>query len=161
MQVDVKISPRDLRDLRKLLSPSEYRRVVRTGCVAAAQVAADAMKEYPPSPAGRPQFGAGFPTLAMQRGFFARLNAGEIEVPYRRGTSPSSERLNAKWRVRPMRGLAAEAINYTSYGVWVHGDQEQSQYHKETGHKTESSVVEDEIENMGIAFERVISKWLK
>lgn len=161
MQVDVKIKGRDLRELRKLLSPSDFRRVMRTGCVAAAQIAADAMKEYPPSPIGRPQFPDGFPTLAMQRGFFARLNSGEIEVPYRRGQSPGSQRLNTKWKVRPLRGLAAEAINFTSYGVWVHGDEEQARYHKDTGHKTESSVVEDEIDDMALAFEKVIGKWLK
>src|SRR5690348_5011101 len=51
---------------------------------------------YPPQPSGRKQ---PFTSDRQRRGFFAKLRAGEIEVPYRRGSSPGSQKLGAQWFV--------------------------------------------------------------
>lgn len=47
-----------------------------------------------------------FASAAQRRNFFADLRAGLIEVPYRRGQSPGSERLGASWTVE-VRGAGA------------------------------------------------------
>lgn len=52
---------------------------------------------YPPR-SSRPQ--AHLWTRQQRREFFAKLRAGEIEVPYRRGQSPGSENLGKRWRIR-------------------------------------------------------------
>src|SRR5262245_46578055 len=51
---------------------------------------------YPPAQS-RPQ-----PmTDAQRRGFFAKLKAGEIVVPYPRGSAPSSETMSKHWNASP------------------------------------------------------------
>jgi len=53
------------------------------------------LREYPPNgPKPAMQM-----TDKQRRGYFAKLNSGEIEVPYRRGQSPGSEKYGSQWYI--------------------------------------------------------------
>lgn len=78
----------------------------------------------------------------QRRGFFAKLNAGEIEVPYVRGLSPSSERLGQRWRTESM-AVGAKLTNNASYAGLVVG-RSQTRYHQRTGWKTIEDAIREE-----------------
>lgn len=102
---------------------------VRTGMRSAAVYLKGQLAVYPPV-SRRPQ---PFVSDKQRRGFFAKLRSGEIEVPYRRGTSPQSERLGQSWAIQERAfGLQQIIGNDTSYGALVQG-RKQTAYHKETG----------------------------
>ena len=68
-----------------------------------------------------------------QRGyFFAALKEGKIEVPYRRGSSPGSQRLGARWAVDERRIAQGRVTvgNNSSYAALVYSKSGQSGYHK-------------------------------
>src|SRR3990172_8391206 len=83
-----------------------------------------------------------FKTEKQRRGFFAKLKAGVIDVPYRRGISPNSQRLDAKWCVSMLSDLRASIVNTATYARLVHDRTQQSRYHEETGWKTAQDVAE-------------------
>lgn len=94
----------------------------------------------------------------QRRGFFAALNAGDIEVPYRRGTSPNSERLAARWAVTGSVGGLRQTIgNSASYVNLVQGD-DQSVYHRITGWKTVEDIVRDERAEVGRIVDREVAR---
>lgn len=73
----------------------------------------------------------------QRRGFFAKLSAGEIEVPYRRGSSPNSETASKRWSVEARDGgLTQVAGNNASYAPLLYSAEKQTAYHKQTGWKT-------------------------
>lgn len=108
--------------------------------------------QYPPrSHAKNPAlYGKSARAAKMRRGFFAKLKSGEIEVPYRRGVSPGSERLGAKWTVRATGGTGAgmhlqQTIgNNVSYGPLVQSDKRQTAMHAAGGWKTVEQVAHEE-----------------
>ena len=80
----------------------------------------------------------------QRRGFFAKLRSGEIDVPYRRGLSPSSERLAARWaQSASADGMVHTIGNNASYVNLVQGA-DQTAYHKQTGWKTAADIVKEE-----------------
>ena len=84
-------------------------------------------------------------TAKQRRGFFAKLRAGEIEVPYRRGQSASSESLGRKWHIATSNaGLTATVANNVSYGPLVQSNEKQTIYHQITGWKTTEDVAAEE-----------------
>jgi hypothetical protein len=100
--------------------------------------------KYPP-PSRRPQ---GFVSDVQRRGFFARLRAGDIEVPYQRGMSPTSERLAQRWAVVESDiDLAVTVGNNASYAGLVQGSK-QTLYHKQTGWRKAEDVAKDEFNTM-------------
>lgn len=78
----------------------------------------------------------------MRAGFFYHLNQGNIQVPYRRGTSPGSEKLGQSWNVRMSnQGFRAVVGTNVSYAQLVQGNARQTAYHKQTGWPTPDDVV--------------------
>lgn len=100
---------------------------------------------YPPVNR-RPQ--AQFWTPAQRRGFFYHLKEGNIEVPYRRGSSPSSERMRERWVQKSTRGGYSQVLeNNTSYGGLVIGSK-QTEYHAQGGWRTAEDTVKDEAQEV-------------
>jgi phage gpG-like protein len=101
------------------------------------------VKEYPkqssrPNPMLR---GNSAKAQRMRAGFFARLQSGEIEVPYRRGLSPGSEKLGQSWNVRTEKqGFRAIIGTNASYAELVQSSAKQTSYHRHTGWITTKQV---------------------
>jgi hypothetical protein len=134
--------------LRRLINLQAYRH----GLTAAAVHVKGQIATYPKVRRG-PQ---PFKTDKQRRGFFAKLKAGEIEVPYRRGISPNSQRLDAKWFISMLSDLRASIVNTATYARLVHDRTQQSRYHEETGWKTAQGVAEDPA--VLSAVERILQK---
>lgn len=70
----------------------------------------------------------------MRRGFFYHLKHGDIEVPYRRGQSPKSEKLGQSWTTRTENmGFRAIVGTNVSYARLVQDSAKQTSYHRGTG----------------------------
>lgn len=81
----------------------------------------------------------------MRRGFFARLNSGEIQVPYKRGSSPKSEKLEQSWTIKiEKQGFRAVIGTGVKYRNLVQNETKQTWYHKETGWPTAQGVITKE-----------------
>lgn len=81
----------------------------------------------------------------QRRYFFWALKEGIIEVPYRRGASPGSEKLEQSWTISGMDGGLKQIIgNDTTYGPLVQGPLQQTAYHKNTGWITTDEVVNEQ-----------------
>lgn len=79
----------------------------------------------------------------MRAGFFARLKSGEIEVPYRRGQSPGSEKLGQRWAVSMENaGWRGVVGNNASYAKLVQDSANQTSYHRHTGWVTTNQVAQ-------------------
>lgn len=79
----------------------------------------------------------------MRAGFFYRLNKGLIDVPYRRGASPGSERLGARWAISTQnQGWKAVIGNNASYAKLVQDSADQTGYHRGTGWITTNQAVQ-------------------
>jgi hypothetical protein len=95
-----------------------------------------------PGPGHRPQ---PFKSDKQRRGFFYHLRHGDIEVPYRRGSSPGSQKLGSRWTIAASNnGLTQTIGNNASYGPLVQGPQTQTAYHATTGWKTTDQVTRQE-----------------
>ena len=102
-----------------------------------------------------------FVSNKQRRGFFAKLRSGEIEVPYRRGTSPGSERLGQSWTVKARDGGLTQVVGTdTTYGQLVQDRLKQTLYHKTTGWKTTEDVTEQEGNEVVRGVKREIDKAL-
>lgn len=87
-------------------------------------------------------------TDRQRRFLWAASRNGDIEIPYRRGLSPGSERLGLRWEMSMSNGGLTHTIgNNTSYINLVQGD-EQSAYHRETGWQKIEDIVDNEEENV-------------
>lgn len=81
----------------------------------------------------------------QRRWFFAALRSGAIEVPYRRGISPSSESLGRKWTIQERDGgMTAVVGNNVSYAAFVQDEDNQSTMMRMIGWTTTQQVVEEE-----------------
>ena len=86
-----------------------------------------------------------FKTDKSRRYFFWALKKGDIEVPYRRGMSPNSEKLTTSWTTSVSAdGRTGKVGNDTSYGRLVQDKTRQTSYHKTTGWKTTQDVAKKE-----------------
>jgi len=140
-----------LRKLRAL----EGAGTLRAAAQAAAIIIETEAKIYPPGAnAHRPQ---PFKSAKQRRGFFARLRAGEIEVPYRRGMSPNSETHSKRWQTH-VSGGRARITNDSSYGPLLQDPRRQTRYHRQTGWHTTKQVVERRRDDALRAIKRVIDR---
>lgn len=145
MPSNIKIDAEKL--LRKLKTLQELAPV--TGALLAAGVhVAGKFSEYPPqSGLTRKQvYGQSFQSERQRRWFFAALKRGEIEVPYRRGSSPGSRNLKQTWTVRQVSPLVVEVGTNTPYAPYVQSSESQSRYHSMTGWRTDKDIMESERE---------------
>lgn len=79
----------------------------------------------------------------QRRHFFYLMRTKKIEVPYRRGISPGSERHGQSWTIKESRGGLRQTIGSdTSYGPLLQDADEQSQFHRSGGWKTIQTVAE-------------------
>jgi len=113
-----------------------------------------------PAASHRPQ---PFVSDKQRRGFFYHLKHGDIEVPYRRGTSPGSETLGRRWTTEARNsGLTQVIGNNASYAQLVQGPERQTAYHAATGWQTTAQVAEQEapvvIEYVRAAIENELSQ---
>jgi hypothetical protein len=97
----------------------------------------------------------------MRRGFFAKLKSGEIEVPYRRGQSPGSEKLGQSWTVRRENmGFRAIIGTNVSYAQLVQDSAKQTSYHRGTGWITTKQTAllygDEAIERIEAAFKQEV-----
>lgn len=118
---------------------------LRRGLRAGALYLRGKLGRYPPVSRRRV---AEFLTPRQLRFLHAASRAGDIEIPYRRGLSPGSERMGMRWDISASNGGLTQVIgNNTSYINLVQGD-EQSVYHRETGWQKIEDIVEDEDDNV-------------
>ncbi len=146
-----------IEEIERAFDPSAVRRALQAATEAVAHEAEDRISPYP-AQSHRPQ---PFVSDKQRRGFFARLRAGQIQVPYQRGGA-GSETLGQRWNVYPAGTTGARLENNASYADLVHGAQTQTAYHAGTGWKTDEGVA-DEIEADGTAqraAEQAVSKVL-
>lgn len=130
-----------LPELQKIMKKVGSLQPVKTGLKTGAVHVKGKIAKYP-QVSRRPQ---PFKTDLQRRGFFAKLKSGEIDVPYKRGISPSSERLGQSWTTREQHGGLTQIVgNDTSYGPLVQDRDRQSGYHKTTGWQTTQDVAEQE-----------------
>lgn len=86
-----------------------------------------------------------FTSDAQRRGFFAKLRAGEISVPYVRGFASTSENLGQRWTVEARdNGLTQVVGNNASYAQLVQSAARQTTYHRVTGWKTDEQIISEE-----------------
>ena len=134
-------------DLQRLLSGKQIQNAMQAATKAAAAEGQDRIARYP-----RPRRRKVVMTDKQRRGFFARLRSGEIEVPYRRGSSPGSETLGRRWHVRLSGAVSHVLTNDASYAPLVHGADDQAAYHQGNW-KTDEGLA-DELRSDG-AFEQI------
>ncbi len=87
-------------------------------------------------------------TPRQLRFLHAASRNGDIEIPYRRGLSPGSERMGLRWELSSGNGGLTQVIgNNTSYINLVQGD-DQSAYHRITGWQKIEDIVDNEEDNV-------------
>ena len=136
----IRIEADDL--LRKLTTLAQFRQVKaamrNAGIFIRGKIATYPGARHGPAIPGAKSWGA-----RQRRGFFAKLRSGEIEVPYRRGASPGSERLGAKWTTEARNnGMTVIVGNNASYARLVQDADKQTRYHKMTGWITTDEVMQ-------------------
>lgn len=112
------------------------------------------LKKYPRSGKGAPQ--AKNWTDKQRRYFFWALKQGMIEVPYRRGQSPGSEKFGTKWTVQT-KGFSTEIGNNASYASLLSGGEgEQSKYMAARGWRSLIEVAKEKLQDI----EKVYNAWI-
>jgi len=131
-------------ELIKRLVSLEQMRNVKNAIIEASYDLKGRIAEYP-TRSSRPNWmlrGNSDRAKRMRAGFFAKLKSGEIQVPYRRGASPGSERLGARWAVSTENsGWRGVVGNNASYARLVQDSEKQTGYHRGTGWITTNQVV--------------------
>lgn len=113
-------------ELKRILSREQVLSAMRATTKAAAAEGQDRIAPYP----GVRRRKMVFVSDRQRRAFFAKLRSGEIEVPYRRGSSPGSETLGRRWHIQPSGAIGHVLTNDASYAPLVHGADDQASYHK-------------------------------
>ena len=138
--------------------PREFNKRLKRGLEAAGVEVKGELMRYPPRRYKKMEF----KTDKQRRGFFARLRSGEIEVPYRRGLSPNSEKMNTRWLQKPRRnGLQIELSNTTSYGPLLQDDDTIAEYHEDTwkGHTVQAVAARKEDKVVDIVNHEITKDW--
>lgn len=133
---------------------------VKVAMRGAAEHVKSVVSKYPPDDkAHRPQ---PFVSDRQRRGFFARLRAGLIEVPYRRGQSPGSMDHSSRWNVQERDSGLTQVIGAnTGYGPLLQDASSQTPYHKKTGWKTIQTVALEEADKVNKFIKDEIDKVLR
>lgn len=115
-------------ELVKRLDVPGFRTVAKAGIRAGGAHLKKKFAEYPPK-ANRRMWP--YMTPKAKRYFWWALGQGIIEVPYRRGSSPGSEKMGANWTVTTPNWYTATVGNKAKYAKYVMGDKEdQARYHQ-------------------------------
>ena len=111
------------------------------------------LQRYPPGGPGAPQ---PFKSEKSRRYFFYALKAGLIEVPYRRGQSPGSERYGTQFYVKT-EGYTTEIGNRASY-AWLLGGENQSAYMAARGWRKLVEVAKEKMSQITKVYQAWIDK---
>lgn len=105
---------------------------------------------YPPQVPHPPRgsvFTFAWQTKKQKRFFFAALRRGEIEVPYRRGLSPSSKALGRQWSIEQsgdgLTAVVGVSTDVVPYARYVQDRDLQSRYMQALGWRTVQDVAEE------------------
>lgn len=133
----------NLGNVPALLTRLEQVNGLKTGlALAALDLAGQFRNAYPPSRRG-PAIWSDDPEKRRRqiRGFFAKLKAGAIKVPYIRSFDRNSKRMGGSWTTRAMRGGLVQVVGTAvDYAPLVVGEK-QTRYHKLTGWKQVEEIV--------------------
>lgn len=113
---------------------------------------------YPPARRQR----MGWKSERQRRFVMAGIRSGAIEVPYRRGQSPQSEKLGNRWTTEIRESsddLVGVVGNNASYGPYVMDDKLQAAYHAGNW-PTLSEIVTDVTPDVEAAFGDVVQREL-
>lgn len=137
---DVGITVKGDIDFKRMMRELGTLKPFKTGLVSGGFHLKGRVARYPRA-SRRPQ---PFVSDKQRRGFFYHLNKGNIQVPYRRGISPGSERHGQSWTVGKRKdGFEVVAGSDTSYGPLMQDDKKQTGYHKGTGWKTVQKIARE------------------
>lgn len=136
----------DLGALTQLvLSQSDRgRATLRGATMAGALTALSFIKPYPEAnrPSRSSVYGQTWKSAKQRRYFFFALRKGIIQVPYRRGLSPGSERLGRSWTAKPVDDTSVAIGTNVSYARMVKDGEQQTRYMKAVGWTTIQQDVE-------------------
>ena len=155
---EVGIHIEGLPKLRKIMQKIGSLQPVKVGLRSGAIHVKGKIAKYPPV-SRRPQ---PFVSDLQRRGFFAKLKSGQIQVPYRRGISPNSERLGGSWTVEERGGGLQQVVGSdTSYGPLVQDRSKQTRYHRDTGWKTTEDVSKRESKEVSRIVKEIVDAALE
>ena len=149
----------DVSEAVKKLDPRDLERHLTISLKGASDLVRDDVRRYPPPSRGPMKW----KSEKQRRWFFAALRRGEIEVPYRRGQSPGSERLGASWTKRvTATGTEFRATIGTnvSYARYVQDSGFQAAIHKGNW-QTVQDVVRRQAQPIKRFIEQSLARWAK
>jgi len=156
MPVTLKIT--GLEELEAKLSKLDGRlqRVMQLAAIAVGHEVKRIAGQYPPRKYVPLSAVGGFASDKSRRFFFAALREGKIDVPYRRGVSPGSERLGTRWHVEKHGRTGAAVGNPVSYAPYVHSPGGQTSMMAAIGWPTTEDI-RDKVESGG-RIKRIVQK---
>lgn len=130
----------DLGALTQLvLSQSDRgRATLRSATMAGALTALSYIKPYPEAnrPSRSSVYGQTWKSAKQRRYFFFALRHGLIQVPYRRGISPGSQRLGRSWAAKQLTDTSVAIGTNVTYARMVKDEGAQTKYMKAVGWTT-------------------------
>jgi len=160
----VHVEVHGLEELESLMKkkPKEVDRGLRATTAGVLSFLLDKLKQYPPRRLGARTT---FKTNKQRRFFFWAIKQTPpvIEVPYRRGQSPGSQKLGMSWsygvegRGKEIKGILKNPVKY---GPLVQGA-EQTPMHKATGWPTIYQVVESSREEIREFFSKMLASIIR
>jgi len=147
----------------KKLDPAKLDRTLRVAMDGAVRIMAHEVKKYPspPSRADKERAKKAW-SDKQRRWFFWALKKGRIDVPYRRGQSPGSEKLGSSWSTKvTKRGKEIWGVIQTrvSYARFVVDKDSQATIHRRRW-TTVQQVVKDTTGDVQKLFDRALRKAL-
>jgi len=149
----------DVSEAVKKLDPQELERALTVALGEGAKHIRNEARRYPPQSHKK----MNWKSAKQRRGFFAKLRAGEIDVPYRRGQSPGSEKLGASWNITTenrsghLRSIVGTRV---SYAPLVMDKDRQAAYHKGNW-PTVQDIARDQANNVKRFVEQALARWAR
>lgn len=106
--------------------------------MAGALTALSYIKPYPEAkrPSRSSVYGQAWKSEKQRRYFFFALRKGVIQVPYRRGISPGSQRLGRSWTAKQVDNTSVAIGTNVTYARMVKDEGQQTKYMKAVGWTT-------------------------
>lgn len=114
------------------------RATLRGATMAGALTALSFIKPYPEAnrPSRSSVYGQTWKSEKQRRYFFFALRKGVIQVPYRRGLSPGSQRLGRSWTAKAINDTSVAIGTNVTYARMVKDEGQQTKYMKAVGWTT-------------------------
>lgn len=121
-----------------LMASDRGRATLRRATMAGALVALSHIKPYPEKnrPSRSSVYGQTWQSAKQRRYFFFALRKGIIQVPYRRGLSPGSQRLGRSWTAKQVDDTSVAIGTNVTYARMVKDEGQQTRYMKAVGWTT-------------------------